>query len=525
MVLMISANMQRTISITWGIFFSLGVFLISTLAQPNERGVRQPLPPGLVYVSQKIDLRQQLSAEETIFSLDGEPVPQLQTTSVTLGLLLDQAGHIVTRLGNNSTQDAPPQLMVMLSGERGGQFPASFIGMDSVTGLCLLKVENLPVSSVTGITKTATGTPSPLNQRPIQIFGFNPRQKGVGMPGLTLIRPRIYNSAGIVRKALEDFRFSANNPIYYLTAPSTLTPIQDCSVAVERDGTVLGLVLYDTTGEEQHLVYPLSRVQQLAAMILENKRVVVPHAWLGATSGNHDPQAVTAVPNKLTNKERGVLIAAVFPDSPAEQAGVLPNDMLVSISGKPLLTGADLSSTLRQLPANSEVTLKVRRGNEFKLLPARLTPAPATDAKQQLRWIVNQLENYERLAQQLPETDPNRSKQQSKANAYRSILNGISNPAPPEIWLKLMYGIETIALTPQLAKSFAAPGGVLISSLTPTGKSAQAGLKVGDVLVKIGEDTVVDSSSLMQALSQAKGGNLEVLTIRDGKTLTLNLGQ
>jgi S1-C subfamily serine protease len=514
------AIMQRTYFCFRLFLFSVSLSLAWAVTFAQERPARVQLPPGLVYVSQKIDLRQQLSAEETVYSLDGEPLPQLQTTSLTLGLLLNDSGHIVTRLANFSPQDAPPQLMVILAGNAGGQFPATFVGMDSVTGLCLLKVARLPATFSSAATKTAAL--SNAVQKPIQLFGFNPRQRGTSTPGMTLLRPRLYNSVGVVKKATEDFRYSVNNPIYYLTAPTTLTPVQDCSVAVEKDGSVLGLVMYDTSGEETHLVYPLSRVQQIATMIFDHKRFVVPHAWLGATSGAHDPNAMSSR-NKLTEEERGVLIAAVFPDSPAEMAGVRPRDMLVSISGRTLVTGADLSSTLRLLPACSEVTLKVRRGNEFKLLPARLAPAPATDAKQLSKYFLSQIEKYEEMARELPANDPNRDKNQSKANNIKQILNGIINPAPPEIWLKLMYGVEVIALTPQLAKAFAAPGGVLISTLTPSGKAAQAGLKVGDIIVKVGEDAVADPASFMQALSQNTSDERELLIVRAGETLPLNL--
>ncbi|HEX4946584.1 MAG TPA: PDZ domain-containing protein [Blastocatellia bacterium] len=493
------------------------------LAQMPERPLRTALPPGQVYVTRKIDLRQQLSAEETIFSLDGEPIPQLQTTSVTLGLVIDQEGHIVTRLADFSPQETPPQLTVYLVGERPGQFQATFIGMDSVTGLCVLKADKLPASFPPATSKAAVTQMTQPLQRLVQLYGFNPKQRGIGMPGVTMFRPRIYNSTGIIKRATEDFRYTPNNPIYYLNAPTTLTPVQDCSAVADKDSSVIGLVLYDTNGEGNHLVYPLSRIQAIAAMILEQKRFVLPHAWLGATSGGHDPGALA--PNKLTPAERGVLIAQVFPDSPAEMAGIRPNDMLVSISGRTLVTGADLSSTLRLLTAGSDVTLKVRRGNEFKLLPARLAPAPAMDAKQQLKWVVSQMEHCERLAQQLPETDPDRSKNQSKANTYRSILNGIINPAPPEIWLRLMYGVEVTALTPQLSKAFSAPGGVLVSSLNTTGKAVQAGLKVGDIVVKIGEQGVVDEASFMQLLSREKGDTIELHILRDKQFVTLTLSR
>ncbi len=492
------------------------------VAQAPDRSTRTQLPPGLVYISQKIDLRQQLSAEETIFTVDGEPVPQLQTTSLTLGLLLNESGYIMTRLSNFVPQEVAPQLMVILTGASSGQFPASFVGMDSVTGFCLLKAANLPPTFLSAEVKASATQAFQTLQRTVQLFGFNPKQRGNGMPGVTLLRPRIYNSVGVVKKATEDFRYSTRNPIYYLTAPSTLTPVQDCSVAIERDGSVLGLVLYDTSGEETHLVYPLSRVQQIASMILEHKRFVVPHAWLGATSGSHDPNALSAR-NKLTEQERGVLIAAVFPDSPADMAGVRPQDMLVSIGGRVLVTGADLSSTLRLLPACSEVMLKVRRGNEFKLLPARLAPAPATDTRQQYSWIVGQMEKYEELAREFPDSDPKHAMNQSKANAFKTILSGITNSAPPDVWLRVMYGVEVTALTPQLAKAFAAPGGVLISTVAPAGKAAQAGLKVGDAIVKVGEDAVADPTAFMQALSQANTDARELLIVRAGKTITINL--
>ncbi len=515
------ATMQRTFIFFRLCFLCFGLSLLGVIAaaQMPDRSTRTPLPPGLVYVSQKVDLRQQLSAEETIFSLDGEPVPQLQTTSLTLGLLLNESGYIITRLSNFAPQDTPPQLMVLLAGASSGQFPASFVGMDSVTGLCLLKVANLP-TTFSSVESKGSASQTSL-QRSIQLVGFNPKQRGNGTPGLTLLRPRIYNSSGVVKKATEDFRYSTNNPIYYLTAPTTLTSVQDCSVAVEKDGSVLGLVLYDTSGEETHIVYPLHRVQQIASMILEHKRFVVPHAWLGATSGNHDPGAMAQ--NRLTDQERGVLIAAVFPDSPAELAGVRPRDMLVSIGGRMLVTGADLSSTLRLLPACSEVMLKVRRGNEFKLLPARLAPAPATNAKQQYDYFLNQMDRYEGLARELPANDPNRQKNQDKANTYKTILSGITNSAPPDVWLRVMYGIEVTALTPQLAKAFAAPGGVLVSTLASSGKASQAGLKVGDAIVKIGEEAIADPASLMRTLSQTNSEARELLIVRGGQSMTVNL--
>ncbi len=57
---------------------------------------------GLVYVLQTIDLKPELGGEEQLMTLDGEPAPPLRTKNVTVGLVIDNEGHIVTRLA------APP---------------------------------------------------------------------------------------------------------------------------------------------------------------------------------------------------------------------------------------------------------------------------------------------------------------------------------------------------------------------------------------------------------------------------------
>ena len=126
-------------------------------------------------------------------------------------------------------------------------------------------------------------------------------------------------------------------------------------------------------------------------------------------------------------------------------------------------------------------------------------------------------------AVEFPVNDPKYTSNQSKANNIRNILSGITNSAPPDVWLRVMYGIEVTGLPPQLAKVFSAPGGVLIASLSSTSKSNQAGLKVGDVIVKIGEDAVADPASFMQALSQANSDVRELLIVRGGKSMTVNL--
>ncbi len=479
-------------------------------------------PPGLLYVSQRIDLQQQLSADEAIYSLDGEPLPRLQTTSVTLGLVIDNQGHIVTRLAHTSPQSSTAPITVYTQ-QNSRQLSAKFIGMDSVTGLCLLQVETPNLLSIKA-SPADLKTKEIINEKTVRIFGFNPNQRG-GRPGVSMIRPRIHSASCSIKRAISDFRYSSGSPIYALKTFRPLTEVQDCSLIVEEDGAVFGLVAFDTSGEGSHLVYPLNRLQRLAAMIQANRRSVIPHAWLGATGENYSKVVKTVKSNSLSAEEKGVLIAMVFPDSPAETAGILPQDRLLSISGRIVTTGADLRDTLQLLPADSEVTLRVRRNSVLKTLQAKLVPAPAVNAQEQLIWMTERREAYARAAESFPEKDPRRTAAEKNRDIFSSIMRGIYGAAPLDVRLRVLYGIEVMPLTSQLAKYLSVEQGVLVSSVASAGKAQQAGIKAGDVVQIIGEQNVTSVETFVQALNENKDEALEIQISRRSQILKLKMAR
>jgi carboxyl-terminal processing protease len=65
------------------------------------------------------------------------------------------------------------------------------------------------------------------------------------------------------------------------------------------------------------------------------------------------------------NKQRALQITRVFPDSPAEKAGLKSGDLIISVGGETIV-GQDLSVQVAKVrgPAGSKVTLTVVRGEE-----------------------------------------------------------------------------------------------------------------------------------------------------------------
>lgn len=474
---------------------------------------RQADPTGWVWVTQTIDLSRQLGGEENIFTLDGEPPSFIQRKRVSLGLVIDDAGHIITRLIDVAPSNPPLEVRVRADGARPVR--AQFLGMDTVTGLCVLKAEDAKLKGARFA--EAALLPPRLN---IRLYGFHPNLRQSTSALLTLDSPRRNFYPGQIFKATSDFRYNASNPIYHLLSPQ-LTPVQDCSLIFANENEVFGLAIYNTGGEGRHLVYPIARVRAIAEAIIKSHQSIA-HGWLGATGRDLYAPIQTAT-NQPEITELGVRVTAVAPDSPAEQAGVKVMDVVLGINDRRIETSAQLASAIRQLPADSEVALRVKRGHEYKLLKAKLVPAPATEPEQQIFAIMQRLEAMKSELKALPATDPTRQKLEPRVNLMATFINTMTSQAPLDVRLRVLYGCETQSLTGQLMNYFAVTNGLLVTNVTEHSKLARAGLQAGDVIVKVGAQEINNLATLTKALDGATAAPTEITVARRRESVKLNL--
>jgi len=85
-------------------------------------------------------------------------------------------------------------------------------------------------------------------------------------------------------------------------------------------------------------------------------------------------------------------------------------------------------------------------------------------------------------------------------------------------------GVEVQTLDQSLANSFklTSPNGALVAKVVPDSAAAEAGIKVGDVILKFNGASIVDAGSLSQHVGVATPGQKASIEIwRDGKTLDL----
>ncbi|MGE0128606.1 MAG: PDZ domain-containing protein [Blastocatellales bacterium] len=452
--------------------------------------LRQSEPKGWVWVSHTIDLAQQLGGEDSLMTLDGEPLPVMQRKRVTLGLVIDNE-HVVTRLVDVTPGNPPINASVLALGSR--PVAAKFLGMDTVTGLCVLKAEGAAFTPP--VFSDLPALPKQLN---IRLYGFHPNLNQSASAAISMVTPRRNTYQGQIAKAVEDFRFNTGNPIYYLLAPQ-LTPVQDCSLILNKDDSVFGIALYNIGSEGKHLVYPISRVQTIAQSVIKDNRSIA-YGWLGA-NGRDVYNPIRPLQDKpQPPAELGVRIMVIAPDSPAEKAGVKPQDIVVAVNDRKVDTQAQMVTLMRQIPADSEVTLRVKRGKEYKTLKAKLVPAPSTEPEQQLIAFASRLQGIENELRMLPATDPSRAHLEIRKDAWRRFVDGITKQAPPYIRLNILYGFEIQTLTGQLMSYFAVTNGVLVSNVTENDKAARSGLRAGDVIIEAGGKPVNSIADLIGVL-------------------------
>jgi S1-C subfamily serine protease len=480
-------------------FFLL--FSISSFAQTTQRhsvqlnqAPGQTPPKGWVWVTQTIDTAPEIFEIDNIMTLDGEPIPSMKRLRVTLGLVIDDLGHIVTRLINVSPNKQPIDITV-----RGtaNVMAARFLGMDTVTGLCVLKADDSGLKAAKFA--SAVSFPPRLN---IRLYGFHPKQAANLGLAMTSGYPRRNFYSGQIVKIGGNSRFNNNIPVYQLISPQ-LTEAQDCSLILDKDDTVFGLAFYNINnnkiggGQGPHLVYPISQILSIAEPVIKSNQSVA-YGWLGASG--RDLRITT---NNQSAENSGVRLVAVAPDSPADVAGIKAEDILLSVNNNRVDTLTQLASIMQQIPADSEVMLRVKRGTEYKQLRAKLAPAPAIEPEQQVMTFTQRLETMEEELKSMSPTDPNRRNKESKVGMMRNFVGAVSaSPAPPEIRLRVFYGFEIMPLTVQLMRYFDVTNGVLIANVSENNKAARSGLMAGDIILKVGDVQVDNLASLITALDK-----------------------
>jgi serine protease Do len=192
-------------------------------------------------------------------------------------------------------------------------------------------------------------------------------------------------------------------------------------------------------------------------------------------------------------EEAGVEITRVEEDSPAAKGGVKVGDVVLSYNGQRVEGMDQFSRMVRETPPGREVKLLISRDGNTQTLMAKLAARKMWATAIPMPRI------------EIPAIAP-------MPDLPRTVM----------MWRTSALGVEAEALHGQLADFFGVKEGVLVRSVMKETAASKAGLKAGDVIVKIGDSKVSSPNEISSAIrSMSEKKSVPIVVIRDRKEITL----
>ncbi len=198
-------------------------------------------------------------------------------------------------------------------------------------------------------------------------------------------------------------------------------------------------------------------------------------------------------------EERGVEILNVEEQSAAARAGLLPGDAVLEFNGQPVDGVEQFIRLVRETPAGRTVKFLIWRNG------AAVNVAVAMGQKLRPVFGIPELP----FAVSVPRSPD---------------LRGMDIPRTVLCWQSFALGIESEALSPQLAEYFGVREGILVRIVTKASLADKAGLKAGDVVVRADDRRIAKPQDIADALRAPRSKRSLILTIvRDRKEMNLTL--
>ena len=203
-------------------------------------------------------------------------------------------------------------------------------------------------------------------------------------------------------------------------------------------------------------------------------------------------------------EEKGVEVTMVDQDAPAGKAGIKEHDVILTMNGTPIESGAQLRRMIHETPPGRVVTLGLSRDGQ----PLSMQVQLADKHKEFSNWAGPKPGDIHVNIPpiQLPDIDIPSMNMVVVTSSARS-------------------GLMVENITPQLGDFFGVKdgNGVLVRSVEKGSRAEKAGFRAGDVIVKINNQPVHDTSDFSHAVKSRSGNSVNVGVMRDKKEQTLNL--
>ena len=280
------------------------------------------------------------------------------------GFIFDSEGFILT---NRHVVANAEELRVVLND--GRQFPGTVYGVDTLTDLAIVTVEatDLPV--------TPMGSSADLEPGQLAIAIGNP----LGSDLQNTVTTGVVSGLGREIHASDVTQTSSEQLNNLIQTDAAINPGNSGGPLVNSAGQVIGVnTAVSTSAQGIGFAIPIDVAKPIMQQALDGEELRRP--WIGIYYSTVTPAIAE---QQGLPVEYGALIGtsgsepAVFPGSPAEQAGLQEGDIIVAIDGEQLTEETDLSLLIVPHAPGDTITLRVVRDNSAREVEITLGELPS----------------------------------------------------------------------------------------------------------------------------------------------------
>lgn len=381
-----------------------------------------------------------------------EPLPEAERERVGLGsgLIVRSNGYILT---NEHVIAGASDIKVKLPD--GREFDAELIGSDPKSDLAIIKIEaeNLFVARLGDSSQLKIGSWVVAIGNP---FGF-----AIDSPEPTV-------TVGVVSAlerhlpALTGRRFGYGELIQ---TDAAINPGNSGGPLVNLKGEVIGInaAILTHTGGYQGLGFaiPINRAKRIKQWLIKGEEVA--YGWLGVNIQdlNKDLRDYFGI-----SEDKGVIVAEVIEDSPAQAAGIQEGDLIIAYNNQEVKTTRDLVRQVTESQVGQESFLTILRRGRQKTVKVIIVRRP---------------------------DDPSRTDKASVSGRQASFRGMV---------------VEDLSDQNRQIFRISAEEGVVVVEIEPGSAAAKSGIRRGDVIQEIENQKIKNNQDFKRVTAKAKGSCL-----------------
>ena len=287
----------------------------------------------------------------------GDDLPRQRRMESSLGsaVIMSPEGYLLT---NNHVTVGADQIVVAL--KDGRETVARVIGSDPETDLAVLKIDLPDLPAIT------LGYSNKIQIGDVALAIGNPF--GVGQTvTMGIISATGRNQLGL--NTYEDF----------IQTDAAINPGNSGGALVDALGNLVGIntAIFSKSGGSQGIGFAIPTKLALEVMnaIIEHGRVI--RGWLGIEVQPLTPELAESF--GLEGRP-GIVVAAVYRDSPAAHSGLQPGDIILSIDGTPAGDGRTSMNLVAQAKPGNKVSIQILRNGQALELTTEIGVRPQLSA-------------------------------------------------------------------------------------------------------------------------------------------------